>query len=147
MELRRINFSDWKILLYWRNDELTRENSIVHDIISEHAHKNWLKDILNDPNKEFYILENESIPVGTIRSDKVNNEYVLSWTIAPEHRNQGYGNKILNIFLQNKKGKYLAKIMSTNIASIKMAEQNGFKLDSSDLIDNEYILLTYYKQI
>lgn len=147
MKLRKINFDDWEILLEWRNDDITRKNSIIHDVVSEESHKIWLKNILIDSNKEFFILEDNSFLIGTIRSDKNGeDEYTLSWTISPSYRKKGYGVEILKLFLENKKGKFIAKIISTNIGSIKMAERNGFELIDNENIDNN-ILLTYFKQI
>lgn len=129
MKLRKVIFDDWKILLDWRNDPLTRKNSFTQEIIKEENHKKWFRKNLIDKTSNIFILETETNePVGTIRSDKtVNNSYLLSWNISPYHRKKGYGNLILNLFLQNKVGIFTAEIKPENLASIKMVEKNGFK--------------------
>lgn len=136
MKLRKAIFNDWKILLDWRNDPLTRNNSFKQDKISKQTHKVWFTNSLSNIDREIYILENNLISVGSIRSDKNSaNEYILSWNIAPDQRGKGYGIKILEMFLQNKIGKFIAEIKPENIASIKMVQNNGFeKLDETTYI-------------
>jgi RimJ/RimL family protein N-acetyltransferase len=136
MQLRKATFNDWKILLDWRNDPTTRKNSFETGEVSEQTHKLWFNDSLLNPNRSIYILENNSIPVGSIRSDiHWNNQSVLSWSIAPDQRGKGYGTKILEIYLQDKKGEFIAEIKPENIASIKMVEKNGF----TKLTDIKYL--------
>ena len=128
MILREVTFNDWKTLLDWRNDSSTRENSFITDEISESTHKQWLTDSLSNKKRKIYILETNSTPVGSIRSDVLDTyKYILSWSIAPNQRGKGYGTKILEIYLQGRKGEFVAEIKSENIASIKMVMNNGFE--------------------
>ena len=127
MKLRKVTYNDWKILLDWRNDPITRKNSFTQEEISEQTHKLWFNDSLLNERRVIYILENNSIPIGFIRSDILDtNKYLLSWDIDPNQRGKGYGTKILEIYLQDKKGEFIAEIKPENIASIKMAQKNGF---------------------
>ena len=127
MQLRKATHNDWKILLDWRNDPTTRENSFETGEVSEQTHKLWFNDSLLNPYREIYILEDNNIPVGSIRSDNVTtNKYVLSWSIAPNQRGNSYGTKILELFLKDKTGNFIAEIKPENIASIKMVQKNGF---------------------
>ena len=127
MKLRKAIFDDWKILLDWRNDSTTRENSFETGEVSEQTHKSWFTNSLSNLNREIYIFEVNNILAGTIRSDKTDEKtYVLSWNIAPDQRGKGYGTKILELFLQNKTGDFIAEIKPENIASIKMVQKNGF---------------------
>jgi RimJ/RimL family protein N-acetyltransferase len=145
MILRPVIFEDWRILLDWRNDPITRENSITTDPVEEKTHIIWLLNSLKNPNRELYILEDNSAPVGTIRSDKgENNKYILSWTISPEHRGKGYGTKMLETFLEGRSGEYLAEIYEHNTSSIRMVEKNGFSLMSTDIPD---MPLLFYKKL
>lgn len=129
MKLRKAIFNDWKVLLDWRNDPLTRKNSFTQEIIKEENHKKWFRKNLIDETSNLFILETETNePVGTIRSDEIdNNSYLLSWNISPNHRKKGHGSLILNLFLQNKIGMFTAEIKPENLTSIKMVEKNGFK--------------------
>ena len=128
MQLRKAIFDDWKMLLDWRNDPTTRLNSFEQGEVSEQTHKIWFDKSLSNSNREIYILEDNSIPVGSIRSDVVDpGKYILSWNIDPNQRGKGYGTKILEIYLQDKTGKFIAEIKPENIASIKMVQKNGFE--------------------
>ena len=127
MQLRKATHNDWKILLDWRNDPTTKENSFNQDKISLETHRLWFNDSLLNPQRNIYILEDNLTSVGSIRSDNIlHNQYLLSWSIAPNQRGKGYGNKILEIYLQDKTGKFIAEIKPENIASIKMVQKNGF---------------------
>jgi RimJ/RimL family protein N-acetyltransferase len=127
MQLRKAIFDDWKILLDWRNDSTTRENSFDQEEISEQTHKSWFTNSLSNKQRSIYILEDNSTPVGSIRSDDMlNGKYLLSWSIAPNQRGNGYGTKILELFLKDKTGNFIAEIKPENIASIKMVQKNGF---------------------
>ena len=135
MHLRKAEFDDWKKLLDWRNDPVSRNNSFDQNEIDEQTHKAWLSRSLSNKNRDIYILENkEGIAVGTIRCDtNLDNSKTLSWNINPNSRGQGYGNLILKIFLKNNTGDFIAEIKNENIASIKMAENNGFTKESPQL--------------
>lgn len=131
MNLRKSNFEDWRTLLDWRNDPVSRKNSFTENEISETEHINWYKESLKNDKREFYILEENSTPIGVIRSDKCkSDEFVLSWNISSKFRGKGYGNIILELFLKNKKGTFIAEIKPDNLPSILIAEKNGFKKEN-----------------
>ena len=129
MLLRKAINSDWKNLLQWRNDPTTRENSFTQQEIEVEEHKEWLSRSLESSDREIYILEDDNnLAVGTIRSDKTKEgSFILSWNIASEHRGKGYGNKLLELFLQYRSGNFIAEIKPSNTPSIKMVEKNGFQ--------------------
>jgi spore coat polysaccharide biosynthesis protein SpsF len=131
MNLRKSNFEDWRTLLDWRNDPVSRKNSFTENEISELEHINWYKQSLKNDKREFYILEENSTPIGVIRSDKCeSDEFVLSWNISSKFRGKGYGNIILELFLKNKKGTFIAEIKPDNLPSILIVEKNGFKKEN-----------------
>ena len=128
MILRKAKFDDWKILLDWRNDPISRANSFDQNEITEETHKSWFSKSLKNPERSIYILEDkEKKALGTIRCDlNQDNTKTLSWNINPSNRGQGYGSLILKIFMESNDGNFIAEIKEDNIASIKMAEKNGF---------------------
>ena len=135
MFLREAKFEDWEILLEWRNDPISRMNSFDQNIIDEETHKDWLFKSLRFRSRKIYILE-DSIngPLGTIRCDtNPDNTKTLSWNINPKERGKGYGTLILEMFLEDSAGEFLAEIKDSNIASIKLAEKNGFTKLSNQL--------------
>lgn len=145
MILRPATFEDWAMLLTWRNDPVTRFNSITQDPVEAEAHKKWLQATLDNSDRELYVAEQDSNPVGTLRCDKQGTgEYLLSWTIAPEYRGKGLGTDMLKTFLADRTGTYLAQILEDNIGSIRMVEKNGFTLLGTDISD---LPLLYRKQV
>jgi RimJ/RimL family protein N-acetyltransferase len=135
MLLREAKFEDWEILLEWRNDSISRMNSFDQNIIDEKTHKDWLSRSLRFSARKIYILEDPiNGSLGTIRCDtSSDNTNTLSWNINPKERGKGYGTLILKMFLENTSGEFLAEIKDSNIASIKLAEKNGFTKHSNQL--------------
>ena len=137
MILRRATHHDAEILFTWRNDSLTRANSINTNKVLWEAHLAWLSKTVLNPMRFLFIAENESnIPVGTIRADEENaGTYELSWTVAPKERGKGLGKKMVRAvlgedFLKNKEIK--AQIKESNIPSIKIVKSLGFNLKTKN---------------
>jgi len=83
-KLRKVTTSDWKVLLEWRNDKISRQNSFNSELISINAHKEFINNTLIITERNIFILEYNEIPVGTIREDRLDkNEFELSYTINP----------------------------------------------------------------
>ena len=64
--LREVKKSDWKVLLEWRNDKITRQNFFNSDLVSVSEHKEYIKNTITNPNRTLFILEYNEIPVGRI---------------------------------------------------------------------------------
>lgn len=143
MILRKIKFEDWKLVLDWRNDPISVQYSITKEKIQEEPHKKWLKENIHD---NFFIAEVDKIPVGTIRGDLKNNEYVLSWSISPNHRGKGYGTLMLQkcIDILPKNNEIIAYILKENKASIKMAQKVGLikNSDKNNILKFKYNKMT-----
>ena len=122
--LRPATMEDAETLFRWRNDPVTRANSIIQDPVPWDNHVAWLSASLRRPDRTLLIAG--SIPVGTVRFDTVGDVTEMSWTVAPEARGKGVG---FQMVLAASEGKNLvAKIMKHNIASQKIAAKSGFSL-------------------
>jgi len=131
--LRPATLEDARLLLMWRNDPLTRQNSIQSKPITWKKHLQWLKDATNSESIEIYIAERCGIPVGTIRFEQQQNSVELSWTVSPEHRGKGIGKHMVSLSIQQISKPITAKIKPTNLASIAIARHIGMKqISSSD---------------
>lgn len=126
LSFRRAGFSDARLLFDWRNDPLTRENSIQTSEVTWAQHQEWLDHSLKNDKREIWIAVVAGQDVGMIRKD-LGHISELSWSVAPECRGQGLGSQILTQFVQKHPGSYKAKIKKHNQASLKMAEVAGFK--------------------
>ena len=140
--LREVTKSDWKVLLEWRNDKITRQNSFNSDLVSVSEHKEYIKNTITNPNRAQFILEYNEIPVGTIREDRLGgeDEFKLSYTISPMYRGKKIGQIMMNLYLIERKGSFLCEVKEENIPSIKMIEKLGFKLFNTEKKVNLYKL-------
>ena len=109
--LREITQSDWKVLLEWRNDKNTRQNSFNSDLISVSEHKEFIKNTITNTNRTQFILEYNEIPVGTIREDKLGkDEFELSYTISPIYRGKKIGQIMMGLYLIERSGSFCVKL-------------------------------------
>lgn len=148
--IRPAEFSDWKLLLDWRNDPQTRQNSISSAEIVEENHKQWLQLTLESKLRKIFIYELDR-PVGTLRLDTIDTETnVLSWTVAPDARGKGVGSDMLKAFVEQHPGEYFAEILPENKASLSMASKVGFKIiqpKEKPFWKAPNTLLTYYSGV
>ncbi len=78
--------------------------------------------------------------VGTIRTDRVGKSTELSWTVAPEKRGRGFGKEMVAVFTSQIIDPIQAEIKIGNMASIRIAEYSGMKIESE-----KSGILTYYR--
>ena len=139
--LREVKESDWKVLLDWRNDKITSQNSFNSDLVSVSEHKEYIENTITNPNRTIFILEYNEIPVGTIRENRLeNNELELSYIISPKYRGKKIGQIMMSLYLIERKGSFLCEVNEQNTPSIKMIEKLGFKLFNSEKRVNFYKL-------
>ena len=139
--LREVKKSDWKVLLEWKNDKITRQNSFNSELISINKHKEYIKNTINNPHRTLFILEYNEIPVGTIREDRLKkDEFELSYTISPMHRGKKIGQIMMSLYLIERKESFLCEVKEENIPSIKMIEKLGFKVFKTENGVNFYKL-------
>ena len=133
LHLREIVQEDWKVLLDWRNDQVTRHNSFASEIVSERDHKKYIKDTIVSPMRSQFIIEYNGVPAGTIREDKCGSqEFDLSYTISPLFRGKKIGQILMSLYLIDRAGVYICKVKEENIGSIKMIERVGFKFFANE---------------
>lgn len=134
MKLRKVKFSDWEHLLHWRNDLLTRKNSHKFDIVQPEEHKKWLKSALKNNHYQIYLALLGDTAVGTIRSEYNvdDSELKVSWTIAPEYRNQGFGKKMALLFDKKLKDKYRVEIKHEDTYSVGIANHLGLIFEKEE---------------
>ena len=140
--LREVTRSDWKVLLEWRNDKITRQNCFSSDLVSVSEHKEYIKNMITNPNSTQYILEYNEIPVGTIRENRLGgeDEFGLSYSISPMYRGKKIGQIMMSLYLIERKGSFLCKVKEENIPSIQMIEKMNFKLFNTENKVNFYKL-------
>lgn len=123
----KITFNDWPLLLEWRNHPIVRNSSINTDLINEETHKKYITNLIERTDRTQYIFKYNGNAIGYIREDITEDGNELSYLINPNEHGKGYGTLMMKEFLKDKQGKFFLHIKKGNIASIKMAEKNGFK--------------------
>lgn len=127
--LRPADREDAQIILEWRNDQQTRENSFSKDVIDSDTHLKWFEAKLADADCFLYILMDEDERVGQIRIDRVNAIGEVSYMIAPAKRGRGYGKQILKLAAEEMEGKVrvlVGLVESANEASRKCFVSDGY---------------------
>lgn len=134
MILRKAGIEDSDLLLAWRNDEATRLSSFNSAPVRAEEHTHWLERSLRCAGRSLFIVEESGIPVGTVRIDALpNGQKDLSWTIAPERRGAGIGREAVKKAIdEHPEWVFVARIKTTNMASIKIAEHAGFRLQREE---------------
>jgi RimJ/RimL family protein N-acetyltransferase len=139
VRLRPATLADAELLFAWRNDPLTRAQSIHTEPVVWERHLAWLAASLQNPDRQLFIAEQVlpemQVPVvlGTVRADKIGEGYELSWTVALERRGNGWGEKMVAALIATLPAgaAYQAIVLNTNPASGRIAIRLGMTVQSS----------------
>lgn len=129
--LRAATMEDAQLLFEWANDEECRKNSFHSKHIEWEEHLAWLEKQLLDAESKIYIYVDKDRMIGQIRFTPHTDGYMISYSIAKQHRCQGYGKQILMLAetkmseLGGKSSLY-AQVKYSNIASQHLFEQLGY---------------------
>lgn len=98
IRLRKTEENDLITYFNWANDPESRQNSFSADPISIDDHTVWFKNKLKDQHARLYVLESgNGIPIGNIRFELKEGEYVLSYFIDENFRQLGLAKQLLEI--------------------------------------------------
>jgi RimJ/RimL family protein N-acetyltransferase len=126
--LRPATQLDADLLLRWRNDSASRQASHNTAEISRDEHMSWLAKSLADPNRRVLVAEVGDAPVGSVRAERSDGAWKLSWTVAPEQRGRGIGKAIVTAAAKSLSGRIIAEIKHDNVASARIALHVGMHL-------------------
>jgi RimJ/RimL family protein N-acetyltransferase len=117
---------DFELLFEWRNDPLTRKYSIKRESVSREEHERWLRASIENQDRRLLIAEVDGEPIGTVRLDRHESEWELSWTVAPSARGKGLGKKMVSAATGLVSESLIARVRADNLASRRIAEHAGF---------------------
>jgi len=147
--LRRINKKDIDITFQWVNDPNIRSFSFNKDNVERKSHKQWFYSKLNSTDCEYYILDFNGEPAGSIRFDiDAMNEAKINYLIDPKFTGRGLGTEILKkgitLIKDNRPDikKVFGYVLESNRASVRIFEKLNF-----DLIEENGVELKYEKEI
>lgn len=97
LTLRAATTDDAALLLSWRNDPATRQNSRQQNEVSPAEHRAWLDGALADPQRRLLIVLSDGVPAGQVRLDKHGATAEISVTVAPAFRGKRLAAKALRL--------------------------------------------------
>ena len=145
---RLANFQDSMEILLWRNDPVTRKSAFNNRLIKREEHEDWFQKIMNSNNSILIIIFNGKDKIGVVRFDAANSETFVSINTNPKFRKMGFASKMLlesEAYLSSNKllpNTIVAKIIKTNLSSIKVFKKAKYKLESE--LDEYFV---YKKEI
>jgi spore coat polysaccharide biosynthesis predicted glycosyltransferase SpsG/L-amino acid N-acyltransferase YncA len=131
---RRATASDAELLLGWRNDPSVRSASRTTEEVAAQDHAAWLARTLADDARVLLVVEQEGVPVGTVRFDRVHAElWEVSITLAPEVRGRGLAGGVLAAAEATWRGEVgagpalLACVRPENVSSARLFLRAGYR--------------------
>jgi RimJ/RimL family protein N-acetyltransferase len=117
--------------------------------VERKSHKQWFYSKLNSTDCEYYILDFNGEPAGSIRFDiDAMNEAKINYLIDPKFTGRGLGTEILKkgitLIKDNRPDikKVFGYVLESNRASVRIFEKLNF-----DLIEENGVELKYEKEI
>lgn len=148
--IRKVEDGDLQITYEWATDANVRRFSFNKNKITLKEHSNWFFTTLENSNIEYYMLEINGNPAGSIRFD-IDKEYIakINYLLDPNFIGKGLGTYLLENGLKLLKvnrpsvKKVYGYVLKENIASVRIFEKLSFKnvSESSSELKFEKLLL------
>ena len=95
--LRKAQKDDVLILFCWVNDPVVRQSAFCTDDISLNSHKRWFLQVLDSDKVQIFILQKGDLPIGQVRLELKNDEWIIDYRIDAAWRGHVYGREILQL--------------------------------------------------
>lgn len=96
MTARPAVMEDARMLFDWRNDEVTRQASRSSAPLIYDNHVEWVRTVLNNPDRILLVIEDGENSVGTVRWDHLTGiDWEVSIALSPAYRGKGIGLDVL----------------------------------------------------
>ncbi len=131
LRARPATMDDAAMLHRWRNDPATRLASRSQEEVAWDHHLAWLGGSLGRADRRLLVVEQNGIPVGTVRWDhEGGRDWEVSITVAPEARGRRLAVPLLRAGEQalavTGTVRLLASIHRDNTASVKLFQAAGY---------------------
>ena len=138
IDVRLITYEDKTEILKWRNDPHSRKMLINTNFVKTKQHDAWFSStILNKDKYLFMCLDRNKKKIGTVRFDTKDNIAKIAIILNPTKRNLRLSEPCITqavkklYSLNPQINFFIAEIKKNNIASKKLFEKIGFKLQYS----------------
>lgn len=134
LSLRIIRKKNIRKTWVWANDKNVILNSIIRKKkVTINEHTKWIKRYFSTKKNQIYIAHESKKMIGMIRIDKHKKDFIISYMIDKNYRNQGYGYEIIKKLIEkkrkfNKRIKFKALVLKKNKSSIKIFKKLQFKM-------------------
>jgi RimJ/RimL family protein N-acetyltransferase len=119
--------NDIEILFKWANEEGVRNNALNKSPIKWEQHVKWFNEKLLNRNTVIWIFLLNNIPIGQIRLDYTENEWVIDYSVDKYFRGKGFGSKMISeIINKNKYIPLVGIVKKENVASRRIFEKLKF---------------------
>ncbi|MGA0899861.1 MAG: GNAT family N-acetyltransferase [Luteolibacter sp.] len=134
--VRTANLEDMRTYFTWANDPTVRANAFNSETIPFGTHEAWFTTQIASDSSILFIGESiDGNPIGQLRLDKnESNLWELHYSIDENYRGQGLGYALLTESLRILKSiaphgpaGVIARVKSSNLASIRCLEQASFR--------------------
>jgi CMP-N-acetylneuraminic acid synthetase/RimJ/RimL family protein N-acetyltransferase len=133
VSLRLARRADRELLWRWRNDPDTRRGSLDQREIPREEHAHWFEDTLARADRRLYLAVVDGADVAAARLDVTGREAIVSITVAPERRGQGFAAPVLVALAREAAdglgiARLVAQVRPENAASRRAFESAGFRV-------------------
>jgi RimJ/RimL family protein N-acetyltransferase len=129
--LRPATWDDAGLLLRWAADPAVAASRLRPATLSEAGHYAWFAARCADPACRLWIGRDAAGSVGTVRLDRQGDEAVVSISVAPERRGQGWGLRLLTALADEARAWDLRRLVATvrddNPASLRLFRNAGYQ--------------------
>jgi RimJ/RimL family protein N-acetyltransferase len=125
----------------WVNDVQVRKSAFNSNNVLWKDHMDWFLTKLNSKNCDLCILKFKNNLIGQVRLEKQNNSWLIDFSIDSNYRGLNMAYCMFSLlFLKFPDRKLIAKVKSSNKASIRVFEKLNFKKTSP-----EDEVITFYR--
>lgn len=139
LAVRKARHSDESLLLEWANDPVTRAQAFSTAPIAADTHAGWLGNRLQScESHHLYIVEtSEAEPIGQVRFDLDNGDWIVDYSLAPDFRGRGLGRRLLESamlqLLAEENGPFVVgRVKVGNLASRRVFESLAFSVEQEN---------------
>lgn len=135
-QLRSVTNNDADMIFEWRNRDQIRKNMYNSEIIEYDTHKKWFKSILVSNNSQYFIYEQENIPLGLVSFTNIDydNKHA-SWAFySSDFSVRGVGSEMEKLALQHAfikldLNKLCCEVLDFNFPVVRFHQKYGFKIE------------------
>lgn len=133
-KIRKVTSLDLYKTYSWVNNPSIRKHSFHKESVALKDHAVWFFNTLENSEREYYILEINGVPAGSIRFDfEIEKLAKINYLLDPNFTGKGLGTFLLkegvNFLMVNRSlvEKVYGLVMPENVASVKIFEKLGYK--------------------